>query len=295
MSNGTRAVTCLIRDLAARQATADASDAELLQRFVTARDASAFELILWRHERMVMGVCRRVLRNVHDAEDAFQATFLVLARKARSIGTRGPLTTWLYTVAYRTALNALKGRARRRVRVGSLPPEADIPAAEAPPDLKGLLDQALSRLPERYRAPVVLCFLEGRSQAEAARLLGCAPGTVASRLDRAKKKLRGWLMRHGLALPCPALAAGLGAAGARASSARAQVSAALGGARAVLAGGDLRTAVTPGVLTLAEGVTRAMLRTKLAFILTTTLGALAVCAAGLGLAGLQRSAVGGGN
>jgi RNA polymerase sigma factor (sigma-70 family) len=296
MSNGTRAaVTSLIRHLTARHATADATDADLLKRFVAAGDASAFELLLWRHERMVMGVCRRVLRNVHDAEDAFQATFLILARKARSIGTRGPLTTWLYTVAYRTALNALKGRARRRVRVGSLAQDADIPAAEVPPDLNDLLDQALSRLPERYRAPVVLCFLEGRSQAEAARLLGCAPGTVASRLDRAKKKLKGWLMGHGLALPCAGLAAGLGAAGARASSARAQVAAALGGARAVLAGADLRTAVTPGVITLAEGVTRAMLRTKLAFILTTTLGALAVCAAGLGLAGLQRPAVAGGN
>src|SRR6516164_6769497 len=116
-----RPVADLIHHLASRHASADTADGELLRRFAATGDANAFELLLWRHERMVMGVCRRVLRDVHDAEDAFQATFLVLARKARLIAARRALTTWLYTVAYRVALNALKERTRRQARVGLLP------------------------------------------------------------------------------------------------------------------------------------------------------------------------------
>src|SRR4029077_4969252 len=122
MAGGTpHAVADFIRQLTIRHASANTPDEELLRRFVASGDATAFELLLWRHERMVMGVCRRILRDIHDAEDAFQATFLVLARKARSISARQAVTTWLHTVAYRVALNALKERNRRLVRVGSLP------------------------------------------------------------------------------------------------------------------------------------------------------------------------------
>jgi RNA polymerase sigma factor (sigma-70 family) len=281
--------------VAARHGTEDTPDTELLRRFVTASDATAFELLLWRHERLVMGVCRRVLKDVHDAEDAFQATFLVLARKARSIGTRGPLTTWLYTVAYRTSLNALKRRARQRARVGSLPAAADVPAAEAPADLSELLDEAVSRLPEKYRAAVVLCFLEGRSHEEAARMLGCAPGTVASRLGRAKEKLRAWLAMRGLALTARALAAGVGAASAELASARAVVSDVLRAAKAVVMGGDVAAAVAPRVLILAEGVKRTMLRSKLTLALIVTLAAAGVGGVGLGLAGRVPTALGDGD
>jgi len=112
-----RAVSDFIRRLASRHGSADTPDEELLQRFAATGDANAFELLLWRHERMVMGVCRRVLRDGPRREDAFQATFLVLARKAKSIAARRAVTTWLYTVAYRVALNSLKKERAGRPRV----------------------------------------------------------------------------------------------------------------------------------------------------------------------------------
>jgi RNA polymerase sigma factor (sigma-70 family) len=260
-----RAVADLIHRLASRHASADTPDEELLRRFATTGDANAFELLLWRHERMVMGVCRRVLRDVHDAEDAFQATFLVLARKARSIAARRAVTTWLYAVAYRVALNALKERTRRLARVGPLPDETELVTPNQPgqPDIGGLLDEAVNSLPARYRGPVLLCLLEGRSHAEAARILGCAAGTVASRLARAKARLRAWLARHGVRAPAAALAAGLGAAGAPSASARAIVSVTLQATKAVLAGGTGQAAVSPRVLSLAQGVLGAMFRTRL--------------------------------
>ena len=214
----TRAVADLIHRLASRHASADTPDEELLRRFAATGDANAFELLLWRHERMVMGVCRRVLRDVHDAEDAFQATFLVLARKARSITARRTVTTWLYTVAYRVALNALKERTRRRARVGLLPDVTELVAPNQPgqPEIGGLIDEAVNSLPAKYRGPVVLCLLEGRSHAEAARVLRCAAGTVASRLARAKARLRGWLGKHGVRGLAAAARRGIGrAAGAR--------------------------------------------------------------------------------
>src|SRR5262249_55518639 len=153
-----RPVADLIRYLASRHASADTEDGELLRRFAATGDVNAFELLLWRHERMVLGVCRRVLRDVHDAEDAFQATFLVLARKARLIAARRAVTTWLYTVASRVALNALKQRTRRQARVGLLPDsreagsiEAATPKEPGRAEMGGLLDEAVNSLPTRYR------------------------------------------------------------------------------------------------------------------------------------------------
>lgn len=216
-----RPVADLIHHLASRHASADTEDGELLRRFAATGDANAFELLLWRHERMVMGVCRRVLRDVHDAEDAFQATFLVLARKARLIAAGRAVTTWLYTVAYRVALNALKERTRRQARVGLFPDsleadslEADTPKGPGQAEMGGLLDEAVNSLPTKYRGAVVLCLLEGRSHAEAARVLRCPAGTVASRLARAKARLRAWLGHRGVTSSEGALAATLGAAGA---------------------------------------------------------------------------------
>src|SRR5205807_2095633 len=138
-------------------------------------------------------------------EDAFQATFLVLARKARSIAAQRSVTTWLYTVAYRVALNALKARTRRQARVGLFPDnmkadsmEAVTPNEPGQAEMDGLLHEAVNGLPTRYRGAVVLCLLEGRSHAEAARVLRCPAGTVASRLARAKARLRAWLGRRGV-------------------------------------------------------------------------------------------------
>jgi RND family efflux transporter MFP subunit len=181
-----------------------ASDAQLLGRFVSNRDEAAFELLVWRHARLVFGVCRRELHDVHDAEDAFQATFVALARHAGRIARREAVAGWLYKVAYRVALTARRQRAGRRTR-------ESVAAAErlsAPPDLdqspenrelRQVLDQEIGRLPERFRAPVVLCYLEGKSVDEAAVQLGCPRGTVASRLVRARQRLQVRLTGRGLA------------------------------------------------------------------------------------------------
>ena len=190
----------LLRRRAGEQVGGGLSDGELLGRFVRQRDEAAFEALFWRHGPMVLAVCRRLLPPA-DAEDAFQATFLVLVRKATSIGRREAVGAWLYRVAYRVAL-----RARATARpVVELPPEGP----PAPPDeesaawrdLRPLLDEAIDSLPEKYRTPVVLCYLEGKTHQEAARALGCPKGTVAVRLKRARDRLRRRLDRRGLALP----------------------------------------------------------------------------------------------
>jgi len=143
----------------------DASDGQLLDRFIDRQDKAAFETLVRRHESMVLSVCRRVLGNTHDAEDAFQATFLVLVHKAASLGMRELVGNWLYGVAYRTALEARTLAARRRVRERQVSemPEPAMPEAAADGDLRLLLDRELSQLPDKYRVPVVLCDLEGQN------------------------------------------------------------------------------------------------------------------------------------
>jgi RNA polymerase sigma factor (sigma-70 family) len=185
------------------------TDGHLLQRFATHRDESAFASLLQRHGPLVFGVCRRVLGDEHDAEDAFQATFLVLARKASSLDGRGSVTNWLYTVAYHLALRARTDAVRRREQERRA---ATMPATEASDDvvwrdLRPVLDEELNRLPEKYRSPVLLCYLEGKTQEEAAALLGWTKGTVSGRLARARDLLRGRLTRRGLALSAGSLSA----------------------------------------------------------------------------------------
>src|SRR5262245_41014271 len=158
-----RAVRQIRRLIGSRDA-AELPDAKLLQRFVAGRDEGAFEVLVRRHGAMVLGVCRRLLRNEPDAEDAFQATFLVLAQKAASLRQGELVGNWLYGVAYRVAVRARTYAARRRALQRPLP---DVPAAESSDEvsaqeLRAVLDEELSRLPEKYRAPVVLCYLEGR-------------------------------------------------------------------------------------------------------------------------------------
>src|SRR5262249_2233965 len=149
----------------------EVTDGQLLERFLARREESAFTALVQRHGPMVLGVCRRLLHNEHDAEDAFQATFLVLVRKAASIVPREMVGNWLYGVAYRTAQEAKAEAARRRAReqqVKDMPPR-QAAATERLDELRALLDQELSRLPDKYRVPVVLCDLEGRTRKEAAR------------------------------------------------------------------------------------------------------------------------------
>jgi RNA polymerase sigma factor (sigma-70 family) len=192
----------------------DLSDGQLVQRFLTARDGadqSAFRVLVERHGPMVLRVCRDVLGNAHDAQDAFQATFLVLARRAGSVQNADSLGCWLHKVARRVALRARSTAVRRRIheRRGAAIKAAELGSEVAPPESWRELHEEVARLPRRYREAVVLCYLEGLSTEEAAIRIGCPKGTVFSRLSRARERLRGRLDRRGLALPSAMLAAGL--------------------------------------------------------------------------------------
>ena len=179
------------------------TDQELLEGF-TSRDGDdaelAFASLVERHGPMVLRVCRTVLRDAHEAEDAFQATFLILALKARSIRGRDSLTSWLYSVAYNVAATARSSAARRRsheLKAGQSRPIAF--TEDARDDLGPLIHEELDRIPERYRAVLVLCCLEGLTQHQAAQQLGWPLGTVQSRLARGRERLRARLARRGLA------------------------------------------------------------------------------------------------
>jgi RNA polymerase sigma factor (sigma-70 family) len=222
-----------IHRLAARQSAA-ADDRQLLERFTAGRDEAAFAELVRRHGPMVLGVCRRVLRNLHDAEDGFQATFLMLARKAAVIGRRGSVGGWLYQVAYTTALKAKEraaARQRHEQRAAGRAP-ADPLDEVSGRELLAVLDQELAALPERLRVPLVLSFLEGQTRDEAARALGCSLGTLKRRLEEGRQQLRARLGRRGLALSAallatgvvaPPLPAALAAATARAAAEKAAV------------------------------------------------------------------------
>ncbi len=201
----------MARDLQALFATGamgTLTDGQLLDRFVERREQVVFEVIVSRHGPMVWGVCRRVLGDHHDTEDAFQATFLVLARRAASIMPRGKLGNWLYGVAYQTALKARAIRTKRRRREGQMP-EIAKPMATTKgfqDGLTELLDGELSRLPEKFRIPIVMCELEGWTRQEAADQLGWRIGTVSSRLSRGKSMLARRLSRRGASASVGSLA-----------------------------------------------------------------------------------------
>jgi RNA polymerase sigma factor (sigma-70 family) len=244
-----------IRRVAAPADGTVVSDAQLLERFVTQRDESAFELLVWRHGAMVQGVCRRVLGHAHDAEDAFQATFLVLARKAASAARHRSPGAWLYTVAYHVALRARARRVARAAREEPLdepPPAAALDPADevAWRDARRVIDEEVNRLPAKYRVPFVLFHLEGRSSAEVARELGCPVGTVESWLTRARERLRARLARRGLT-PAPGLLAALAPQEGwfpQAAAARA----------ALAAGRGTAGAVSVEAAALADGIMRAL-------------------------------------
>jgi RNA polymerase sigma factor (sigma-70 family) len=197
-----------IRRMAAAAGADLIEDQQLLDRFVTHQDEAAFEALLQRYGPLVWGVCQRILQNRHDADDAFQATFLVLVRKAGSLGRRDLLGPWLYGVAYRIAVRARVNAAKRRrhEQRARRRTEAD-PMAELDwRDLRPILDEEVQRLPEKYRVPFILCHLEGKTNEEAALLLGCPKGTVLSRLARARERLRARLTRRGLVFSVAGLA-----------------------------------------------------------------------------------------
>ncbi len=201
-----RIMTGDLHDLFEAGAVGSWPDSLLLERFVAQRDDRAFEALVRRHGILVWGVCRRILADHHRAEDAFQATFVVLARRAGALRPGATLAPWLYGVARRTATKARAIAARRQAREQAI--VADLPARPlaAPPDLLPVLDHELGRLPERYRTAIVLCDLEGFTRREAATQLGWPEGTLASRLARGRSLLAGRLTRHGFAAPLGAAA-----------------------------------------------------------------------------------------
>jgi RNA polymerase sigma factor (sigma-70 family) len=208
-STSMRTVLQHLRSAVLLQDGAGMTDAQLLQSFVTHRDQAAFAALVRRHAPMVWGVCRRGLHNYQDAEDAFQATFLILVRKAVSIASPELLANWLYGAAYNTALKARAKADRRRTRERQVTemPEPAVVDQDLWRDLRPLLDRELSRLPDIYRVVIVLCDLEGKTRKEAARQLGVPEGTVAGRLARARGMLAKRLARHGLAVSAGTLAA----------------------------------------------------------------------------------------
>lgn len=252
----------------------DLRDAELLERFLARREEAAFAVLVRRHAPMVLGVCRRLLHHTQDAEDAFQATFLLFFRKAASITRRELLGNWLYGVAYRTASKARAAVARRRLREQQVD---DLPSRESTPresDVLTLLDEELNRLPDKYRTPLMLCELEGRPRGETAQRLGCPLGTLSSRLARGRQMLRQRLIRRGVTLTAAALAA----IWAESASAAVPASLLVGTIRAGLLCTTGLAVVSAPVAALTEGVLKTMMLTKMKI---ATAGLLLVALAGL--------------
>jgi RNA polymerase sigma factor (sigma-70 family) len=268
----------------------DFTDAQLLDEFILRRDEAAFEALLRRHGPMVLGVCRRVLHHTPDAEDAFQATFLVLVRKAATIIPRQMVGNWLYGVAYRTSLEARAAGTRRRANEKRA---ADMSMRESADELvrrelRAVLDCELDRLPDRYRAAIVLCDLEGKTHKEAARQLGWPQGTLSSRLVRGRAMLAKRLTRHGLAPAGGALA--LSQSAAPAAVPVALQTATLRAMTAMASGQAAMVAVTPArVVSLTEGVAKAMLLTRFKHVAVVLL-ALVLAGTGAGLLGRRATA-----
>ncbi len=183
------------------------SDGQLLERWLSARDEAAFEVLLWRHGPMILGVCQRVLGNAADVENAFQAAFLVLVRKAAVIRRRESVAAWLYQVAYRVALRARQRAATRNAREtdGVERLADDAPDDILARDLRAILDDEINHLPKKYRTPFIRCYLEGCSNEEAAVEMNCPVGTIYSRLAWARERLKSRLVRRGVTLTAAGL------------------------------------------------------------------------------------------
>jgi RND family efflux transporter MFP subunit len=260
-----RKVVRYLHAVAGPPSAAGPTDGQLLDRYVSQRDEAAFELLLWRHGTMVLNVCRRILREDHDAEDAFQATFLAFVRKARSIVQREAVAGWLYRVAYRVALEA-REKARKtaeRERHGTQKLEVEEAPESGWQELRPLLDEEMNRLPERLRLPLVLCYLEGKTNEEAARQLGCPPGTIFSRLARGREMLRRRLIRRGFVFTAGGLGTLLAENAASAVVSSLLVGPTLKAAQAFGANQIAAGAASTRVIALAEGVLKAMYLSKL--------------------------------
>jgi RNA polymerase sigma factor (sigma-70 family) len=259
-----------LRGILADREGAEPTDGQLLERYLSERDEQAFALLVRRHGPMVLGVCRRILGSRHDAEDAFQATFLVLIRRAGCIHPLDRVGGWLHGVAYRTALEARRRRGRRRRQEAQVVPRA--PSSEdAAAEWTALLDGELKRLPVTYRLPLLLCDMEGLTRKQAAQRLGWPEGTVSSRLSRGRSLLAGRLKRHGLGLS-------LAAAAVTEGTATATVPASLVGATVktamLMAAGQTAAArlVAANAVSLMEKGLRVMYLSKLKLLAVVVLG-----------------------
>jgi RNA polymerase sigma factor (sigma-70 family) len=280
----TRPLSSFLRHFRRQLAVPEAgelTDAALLGRFADDRDETAFATLMQRHGPMVLGVCRRLLHDPNDADDAFQATFLVLARKAGSVGQPDRLANWLYGVALRVAQKARAEAARRHARQQQV---TDRPAAEPGraadrDDLRQVLDEEVQRLPEKFRLPILLCYLQGQTREDAARQLGSSPGAVKGMLERGRELLRSRLGRRGLTPSAAALAALLSE-----SALSARVPAALSDStiKAALRFAAGNATAAGSAAALAEGVLQTMGMSQLKVTLALVL-ALGVIGAGTGL------------
>ncbi len=270
------------RTLFGRGTLVGLSEVLLLDRFVAHRDEAAFEAIVSRHGPMVLGVCRRVLDDPADIEDAFQATFLVLVRRSGSLRNPELLANWLYGVAHRVSVRARANAFRRRLheRPGSeelaMPDEPREDWAE----LRAVLDDELSRLPDRLRAVVVLCDLEGAPQEVAARQLGCPLGTIKSRLSRARDRLRGRLVRRGVTPSCLPVGSWLALEATTTAVPPKLMASTMRASLDLVAG----TTISARIAVLVEGVARSMTMTKIAANATRALASILLAAGALAIA-----------
>ncbi len=272
--------------LSAGQALRSLPDCELLERFVEAHDEAAFTALIERHGPMVLGVCRRTLPSFHDAEDASQATFLVLARKANAIRKKASLGSWLHGVACRSAAKLKRNHARRTMRErGVQAPVQRDPVTELGwREAEAILDGELQRLPERYRAPLILCYLECRTRDEASKQLGLSSGSLHGRLERARSMLRKRLTQRGLSLSAVLSATLIGDSVSHASLAPKLVAASTQAGLLLVAGQPLaKCGVATPVISLTREVLKSMLLTKV------KLGTLAVLCTGFVVALFGRS------
>jgi len=275
-----------LRTLLGAQPGADSTDGELLDVFVAHRDEAAFAALVERYGPLVHGLCRRILGDESDADDAFQATFFVLAKKAPAIRRRASVGSWLYGVALRTAQRArLRAARRRQVETsalsGAVPmgersvPDCDAAVTATWNELRGVLDEEVQRLPAKFRDPVRLCYLEGKTNEEAARLLGWPKGSVQSRLAGARELLRARLERRGVALAVGALGTLLTTQAAPAAVAASLKKTAIQGALLFAAGQTAGTISAPAVA-LANEVLKTMMAIKLRWALAIGLLAAAL-------------------
>jgi RNA polymerase sigma factor (sigma-70 family) len=272
-----------LRSYLGAQTARTSTDGELLHRFASQGEQQAYATLVERYAPLVVGVCRRVLQDEHAAEDAFQATFLVLWRKASSLDGRGSIANWLYTVAYHLALKAKIRADQRRAHERQVPAMPDVETQNEPVwnELRPLLDEELERLPPKYRSPMVLCYLAGKTNEQAAQELGWTKDTVRGRLAKARELLRARLARRGVTVASTALAAVLADNAAQAVVPAAWMNATL--QTAALLGAGSAAGISGSVLALANSFLRDTLIFKVKLLASLCLVASLTTGAGISI------------